>query len=309
MTQQTLLRQSQPPTVTEDTLQLAAAAYGADAIGWFENVSFPAYLKTLSERQSEYDFQYRSNDTFLHAANINEKYVSVIVLLKDYFMQKASDRDGLKLSNYSRFCWQTVDPLTVNFVTYLQYSGYIAESIDIPKRAAACLAGLGGIGMNSMFYAYGLGSYVGIATIGTNIPLANRNKNERVCLERCSSCGLCTNVCPTSAIVGQGYAIYPKRCISFMNRHPDEPVVVQDWHIIQQRGWLHGCEDCQDCCPMNQIEHKMNVVCHEKVNLSGLSLMNRPEVDREEVLLNVDNINEIGYRRYIHKLLSSLDEK
>lgn len=102
--------------------------------------------------------------------------------------------------------------------------GYTADTLKVPARAAAVKAGLGLIGKNTLFYANGVDSYVGIAVIGTDLELESPKTvfPEKVSTDHCVNCGKCIDACPTGAIHMDGYRIHPQKCISFLNRHADE---------------------------------------------------------------------------------------
>ena len=293
--------------INEISLRKFAQNSGIDAIGYFKGGNFQEYLETIKELKEFYNFEYKSFQNFIQAGTIAEKYKTVIVIIKDYFFEKVSDKEELKLSNYTRFCWQTVDPKADRLIELLKTNGYIAEKINTPDRAAACKAGLGFIGKNCMFYAYGLGSYVGIRTIGTNLDLATENlAEERVKNEKCLRCKRCVDSCPTNAIVKEGYRINPLKCISFINRHAEDARKIIPDNILKINNWVHGCEICQDCCQLNKgIVHKMDVTHSESINLYGMKVDNKASIEKNDLKDKMDEIKEPEYKKFINLLLKS----
>ncbi len=288
----------------EALLRDYAAGNGIDAIGWFRPDGFPEYLRAIRQRGSQYAFRYRSMEQFIAAARVDARYQSVIVLVKDYFVERAAFAEGYRLSNYSRFCWQTLGPTTNRALDYIRSLGFLAEQVDIPQRAGACLAGLGFIGRNCMFYAHGIGSYVGIAAIGTDMPLRWEDGAEQVADDRCAGCGACVRACPTGAILEAGYAIDPRKCVSFCNRHPEEPSKVLPADSAALRRWLLGCEECQDCCPINrQAHHRADVVREESLRLFGMEVPNRAVIEASLLAGQIGQINDRDYRDYVNRLL------
>jgi len=159
-------------------------------------------------------------------------------------------------------------------VAFLKTKGYRAETLDVPQRAAACRAGLGFIGRNTLFYAHGLGSYVGIGAIGTDASLEDpADAPERVTSPTCDKCGRCITACPVGAIAPEGYQIDPLRCLSMLNRHPDEPRRIMPPGSTHLERWLYGCETCQNVCPVNaNAQHRREAVVAAEVAVEGMKL-------------------------------------
>lgn len=292
--------------INGENLKSFAKSNGIDAIGWFKGAEFTQYLKIIKEHKAIYDFQYRSYENFLQAGIMAKEYKTIIVIIKDYFYESVCEKEGFKLSNYSRFCWQTINPKTELVISYLEDNRYIAHKINAPDRAAACKAGLGFIGKNSLFYAYGLGSYVGIGTIGTNLELqAERVAEESVKNEKCLACNRCIKACPTHAIHENGYGINPLRCISYINRHAEEPNKIVPDDIKKADNWLHGCEICQACCQLNKdMVHNKDVIHSESINLYGMKVNNKSVINRNEIVSKIDEIEDPKYKKYINSLIT-----
>jgi epoxyqueuosine reductase len=113
------------------------------------------------------------------------------------------------------------------------------------ERAWAQRAGVGFIGKNCCLIVPGLGSHVFLACIVTSAELPPGAPMA----ERCGSCTLCLDACPTRAF-DAARALDARRCISYLT--------------IEQRGaiaeelregvgdWAFGCDVCQDVCPFNR---------------------------------------------------------
>lgn len=274
-------------------------------VEWFEACNFPEYLKVIKEREEYHKFQYRSYSEFLNAGYLKENFKTIIVAVIDYFFSNEYERNGFKLSNYSRFCWQTVIPKENAIIHLLKNMGYTAEKLDLPARAAACKSGLGFIGKNCMFYGYDLGSYVGILMIGTDLDLKQENRGEEhVAGPVCRTCNKCIKACPMNAIYPEGYRINPFKCISFINRHIEEPHKEIPKDFLKLDNWLHGCEVCQDICPLNtKIKHKKEVVFLPEINLYGMKVPNANTVSKEVLIGELGNIKSLEYKKYVNKLL------
>lgn len=278
---------------------------GIHAVGWFTATHFDQYLATIQERNDYHNIAYRPHSIFLKAGHIPEGVRTVIVLLMDYFVESSDRPDGYRLSNYSRACWNTIAPKTKALVEFLKAKGHRAENLDVPQRAAACRAGLGFIGRNAMFYAHGLGSYVGIASIGTDILLEEVTPvPERVTHPLCEKCRRCVKACPVAAIPPSGYQIEPMRCLSMLNRHPDEPLRIIPQKHEQFDRWLCGCETCQNVCPLNtKVHHKYEAVTVPEVKIEGMKIPNKAIVPKETIETGKSSISSTGYQEYVRTLL------
>ena len=120
------------------------------------------------------------------------------------------------------------------------------------ERLWAASAGLGWIGKNALVLNERLGSYFLIGVVVTTLALPP----DRPSADRCGSCTLCIDACPTAAIVEERL-VDSRRCISY--------------HTIETRGSLpeelrqaiglrvFGCDDCQEACPWNGPLETMGV--------------------------------------------------
>lgn len=191
-------------------------------------------------------------------------------------------------------------------MSFLKKQGLKAEELDLPARASACLAGLGFIGKNTMFYADEIGSYVGISTIGVDVELEENGKGkERICHSGCAKCAKCVKACPTRAIDENGYGINPLRCISMLNRHPDEPAGELPSSGTALDRWLLGCEKCQEACPVNQCARHKNkdVVITPELDVFGMTIPNTAEISGQLIHAGMSSVKSPGYRNYVSKLL------
>jgi epoxyqueuosine reductase len=291
--------------LTAADLKLFAQDNGIHAVGWFAASDFPQYLETIRERDEYHHIAYRPETAFLKAGHIPEGIRTVVVLVMDYFVETSDRPEGFRLSNYARTCWNTVGPKTVAMAEFLKAHGFRADNMDVPQRAAACRAGLGFIGRNAMFYAHGLGSYVGIASLGTDAVLEDpTTAAERVTHPRCEKCGRCVSACPVTAIPAAGYQIDPMRCLSMLNRHPDEPGRIMPQKPEQLERWIYGCETCQTVCPLNEeARHRHEGIVTPEIRIEGMTLPNTATVTKEIIESRRATITSPGYHAYIQSLL------
>jgi epoxyqueuosine reductase len=121
-----------------------------------------------------------------------------------------------------------------------------ADGGPVPERELAQRAGLGWIGKNAMLIRPGVGSFVFIGTIFTDLPLAPSPSFDT---DRCGTCTRCLEACPTDAFV-EPRVLDATRCIAYLTIEykgsiPEDVVPKLD-------GWAFGCDICNDVCPWNQ---------------------------------------------------------
>jgi hypothetical protein len=148
--------------LTAAQIRTFARNNGIHAIGWFQAAEFSEYVAVIRARSDYHSIAYRPLSAFLKAGQIPEGIRTGMVLVMDSFVESRDRPDGYRLSNYTRACWSTVGPKAKVMADFLKAQGYRAEGLDVPHRSAACCAGLGFIGRNAMFYAWGSGRMLGL---------------------------------------------------------------------------------------------------------------------------------------------------
>lgn len=293
--------------LTRDKLVRQAKQFGACGCAIITPPQFPNFSKCIQERKEYRHIRYQPFEKFQEEIE-PKSYPSLIVLVFDYFVRNDYPDNSYKISNRGRYLWQTMDVFQKKIIDFLHDNGYEAEKACVPERAAAVIAGLGVIGKNTLFYAYGTGSYVGICVIGTNfIPdQYDEPQSEIVHSDICAKCGRCIRECPAGAIAQEGYRINPFKCVSFLNRHMTE--TFRSWPDGDRTlgRWIDGCETCQDVCPMNRIPNrKRNLQLIVKpLDFNGMQL--EPEtffLTREELMEKRKQITNMNYHNVIDMIL------
>jgi epoxyqueuosine reductase len=119
------------------------------------------------------------------------------------------------------------------------------DTMPVLERAWAARAGVGFIGKNACLIVPGLGSHVLLTVLVTSAALVADEPME----ERCGSCRLCLDACPTRAFAAPR-VLDARRCISYLTIEHEGAI---DPELRAEMGtWLFGCDVCQDVCPYNR---------------------------------------------------------
>jgi epoxyqueuosine reductase len=112
------------------------------------------------------------------------------------------------------------------------------------ERPLAAVSGMGWLGKSTMLLVPGVGPWVLLGAIATDLEL----EPDAPVAKSCGTCSRCVVACPTGALSPQGNVLDARLCISY--------------HTIENRGpiprelrprfgdWIFGCDDCLDSCPV-----------------------------------------------------------
>jgi epoxyqueuosine reductase len=115
----------------------------------------------------------------------------------------------------------------------------------VVDRVYAKYAGIGWFGKNTCILNQEKGSWFFIGEIITNLEL----EYDRPVPDRCGTCNLCIEACPTDAIL-EPYVLDARLCISYLTieLRDEIPLELRD----KMGTHIFGCDICQDVCPWNQ---------------------------------------------------------
>jgi epoxyqueuosine reductase len=121
----------------------------------------------------------------------------------------------------------------------------LCDDAPVLERAWAARAGLGFVGKNGLLIVPGVGSFVLLGEVVTTLELPAGVPMA----ERCGSCTLCLDACPTGAFDAP-FVLDPRKCISYwtIEHRGETPAELRPF--IGEH--LFGCDVCQDVCPYNR---------------------------------------------------------
>ena len=121
------------------------------------------------------------------------------------------------------------------------------DTVPLPERKLAMLAGIAARGRNGNVFVDGCGSYAALGEIVTDLVLPP-SEAVHAGFDACVGCDKCHQACPTGAIVGPG-VVDASRCVSRLTQMSG--VVPQELRsAIGDR--IYGCDICQEVCPLNE---------------------------------------------------------
>lgn len=180
---------------------------------------------------------------------------SIIVLVESYF--RGAYPPSIE-RNFGR-CYLDDDRVTKDglalrikaFRSFLRDNGIDSKvPFNLPHRAAAVRAGLGGTGKNCLFYsrtAARKSSWVLPFTVTVDHEFAPDAPAAGLdCPEWCRNA--CVSACPTRALKGN-CRVDPRKCISFLSYFGSG---ITPRELREPMGmYVYGCDRCQEVCPRN----------------------------------------------------------
>ncbi len=188
--------------------------------------------------------------------------VSIVVKLSDAVIDEITDEPTHTYFHHYRTVNAFIDRVILQAGFLLEQNGYkyipVGASQSINKdgwnyngryshKKAASIAGLGGIGKNSLFLHKRFGARVRLGTLFTDYPF---ECEEKPYVSPCTECNLCVENCPSGAISGKLWQEGMKREEVFNPEKCSEYMKNKFKHI--GRGAV--CGICMKVCPYNKSE-------------------------------------------------------
>ena len=209
---------------------------------------------------------------------------SIVTVLYNYFpKQTLSDSDRFKIAKYAygadyhdvlkRKMRQLLERIETQ-TGKLEGTRVFVDSAPVLDRAWAVRSGLGFIGKNTTLIHPKKGSFFFIGHLFLPIEL---EKTGRPMTNRCGRCTKCLDACPTGALESP-FHIDARKCISYLTIDYKGSLAGIDPKTF--KGWMYGCDICQDVCPYNRFA----LPNHEPEFQPSQKLLDMHEDDWESLL-------------------------
>ena len=240
-----------------DIIEKAFELGFADA-GFTTAEPFEKHRELLVECGEEYAWAEKVGLALLDGSDprkVHPEAKSIIVLVESYF--RGSYPPAIE-RNFGR-CYLDDDRVTKDglalrikaFRSFLRENGIDSKvPFNLPHRAAAVRAGLGGTGRNCLFYSRNAArksSWVLPFTVTVDREFAPDTPSAGLdCPEWCRNA--CISACPTRALKGN-CRVDPRKCISFLSYFGRG---ITPLELREPMGmYVYGCDRCQEVCPRN----------------------------------------------------------
>jgi epoxyqueuosine reductase len=120
------------------------------------------------------------------------------------------------------------------------------DTAPLLERELASAGGIGFQAKNTMLIAPGLGSFVLLGELLTDLECAPGSIDDAT--PRCGQCTRCLEACPTGAFV-DAYTLDARRCISYLTIENPGPIPRELRPLVGDH--VFGCDICQEVCPFN----------------------------------------------------------
>jgi len=155
--------------------------------------------------------------------------------------------------DYHETMWEKLNTLVANMHAEWPESFDARAYVDtgpIIERVAAKYAGLGWLAKNTCLINEQIGSWLFLGVIITTLDLEpSLAPGESPAPDRCGSCTLCLDACPTHAFT-EPRVLDARRCISYLTIEL-RTAIPEDLRPVMGNAVI-GCDICQDVCPWNR---------------------------------------------------------
>lgn len=247
-----------------DRITLSARAAGFDAVG-FAPVEPLAQAALLAEwlalgHHGTMEWMRRHLEACRDPRALLPGARTVICVARNYFTPGTHAPGGCT-GRISRYAWGA-DYHRVVKTGLVQLAAALARELPggrtrvcvdtsaVLEKVWAARAGLGWQGKHTNLITRGLGSWVFLGEVLTDLELAPVARPHP---DRCGRCTRCLDACPTRALVAP-YVLDARRCLSYLTIEERGPIPRELRPLLGNR--VFGCDDCQDVCPWNRFARR-----------------------------------------------------
>lgn len=129
--------------------------------------------------------------------------------------------------------------------------GYKVATPNLPLKLLAVRSGLAKYGRNNIAYVSGMGSFMRLTAVYSDMPSGSDQWLEPEMMKSCMNCDLCQNACPTGAISKERFLLHAEKCLTYHNEK-EGTIPFPNWIKPEWHNCVVGCIRCQAACPENK---------------------------------------------------------
>ncbi len=146
---------------------------------------------------------------------------------------------------------ETTKKVQVFLAEILEREGYKGASTALPLKLISVRSGLAEYGRNNISYVSGMGSFLQLVAVYSDMPCEKDQWREAKLMKSCQECQLCRQACPTGAIPSDRFLLRAERCIVYHNERKGD-IPFPEWMDPAWHNCVVGCLHCQRVCPQNR---------------------------------------------------------
>jgi epoxyqueuosine reductase len=239
-----------------------ARRLGFDACGIANATALEAESAHLEQwlesgREGEMGYLTRNKEKRYDPRLLVEGTKSIVTVLYNYYPKhRIGDNDCYKIAKYAygadyhdvlkrkmRQLLERIESQTGK----MEGVRVFVDSAPVLDRAWAVRCGLGFIGKNTNLIHPKKGSFFFIGHLFLPLEL---EETGQTLTNRCGRCTKCLEACPTGALEAP-FHIDARKCISYLTIEYKGSLDDHDPKTF--KGWMYGCDICQDVCPYNRF--------------------------------------------------------
>ena len=208
-------------------------------------------------REGEMSYLTRNKEKRYDPRLLVEGTKSIVTVLYNYYpKQQIGDGEHFKIAKYAygadyhdvlkRKLRQLLERIETQ-TGKLDGVRVFVDSAPVLDRAWAVRCGLGFVGKNTTLIHPKKGSFFFIGHLFLPVALAETGQELT---NRCGRCTKCLDACPTHALEAP-FHIDARKCISYLTI--EYKGSLEDMDPSTFKGWMYGCDICQDVCPYNRF--------------------------------------------------------
>jgi len=210
-----------------------------------------------SDYEGEMGYLTRNKEKRYDPRLLVEGTKSIVTVLYNYYpKQQIGDGEHFKIAKYAygadyhdvlkRKLRQLLERIETQ-TGKLDGVRVFVDSAPVLDRAWAVRCGLGFVGKNTTLIHPKKGSFFFIGHLFLPVALAETGQELT---NRCGRCTKCLDACPTHALEAP-FHIDARKCISYLTIEYKGGLGDMDPSTF--KGWMYGCDICQDVCPYNRF--------------------------------------------------------